>query len=102
MIQGAEAPGRCAAAHTQSPASVLEFGHSASHAQGATDPTERPLDVEEVLASVRETAYPWDLASDRIEWAANAQAVLGLPGREAIAKGRAFALLVPRAGRGPL
>ena len=80
--------------HPQTPASVVEFGASGSDAESELDSGERPLDLEEVLASVRETAYRWDLSSDRMEWAANAQAVLGVPSLEAIAKGRAFALLV--------
>jgi len=55
---------------------------------------EAPLDLEEILSAVRETAYRWDFASDRIDWAANAEAVLGVADGEKIAKGRALALLV--------
>ena len=51
-----------------------------------------PLELEQILACVRETAYRWDFASDRIEWAANADTVLGVADTEKIARGRAFAL----------
>jgi diguanylate cyclase (GGDEF)-like protein len=52
------------------------------------------LDLEEILASVRETAYRWDFASDRIDWAENAATVLGVADPGQLLKGRAFALLV--------
>jgi hypothetical protein len=53
-----------------------------------------PLDLEEILESVRETAYRWDFASDRIDWAANAETVLGIADMAELGKGRAFALRV--------
>ena len=56
--------------------------------------TKRRSTSKQILTTVRETAYRWDFASDRIDWAANAEAVLGVPGIEKIAKGRAYALLV--------
>jgi diguanylate cyclase (GGDEF)-like protein len=43
---------------------------------------------------VRETVYRWDFNSDRIDWAPNAAAVLGITDFATIARGRAFALLV--------
>ena len=36
------------------------------------------LDLVGILSSVRETAYLWDVAADRIEWESNAAEVLGL------------------------
>jgi hypothetical protein len=43
--------------------SELASGRTPSaRAKGAT----RPLDLEEILENVRETAYRWDFASDRI------------------------------------
>ena len=52
---------------------------------------------------MRETAYRWDFASDRIDWAPNAQAVLCVADADKITRGRAFALLVDaEAGRRPL
>ena len=61
---------------------------------GTSGSDEAPLDLERLLTTVRETAYRWDFASDRIDWAANAETVLGVPGIDKIAKGRAYALLV--------
>ena len=61
---------------------------------GTPAPEESPLDLKEILTTIRETAYRWDFASDRIDWAANAEAVLGVAGLSNIAKGRAFALLI--------
>ncbi len=53
-----------------------------------------PLELEEILTTINETAYRWDFANDRIDWAANAETVLGVADAEKIGKGRAFALLV--------
>lgn len=50
------------------------------------------LELEEVLESVRATAYRWDFSSDTIHWAANARAVLGGIELAKIGKARAFAL----------
>jgi diguanylate cyclase (GGDEF)-like protein len=86
---GAVPPG-----HSQGPASVIEFDVSGPATKGGAESGERPLDLEDVLASVRETAYRWDFASDRIDWAVGAEAVLGVANRNSIARGRAFALLV--------
>src|SRR5665648_1055203 len=78
--------------------SVLDFGQaeaeSGADSTGTSGADEAPLDLEQLLTTVRETAYRWDFASDRIDWAANAEAVLGVPGIDKIAKGRAYALLV--------
>jgi hypothetical protein len=57
-------------------------------------PLASPLDLEEILESVRETAYRWDFATDRIDWAANAETVLGIADMAELGKGRAFALRV--------
>ncbi len=46
-----------------------------------------PLELEEILTAIRETAYRWDFASDRIDWAANAETVLGVADPESIGKG---------------
>ena len=50
------------------------------------------LELEEVLESVRATAYRWDFSSDTIHWAVNARAVLGGIELAKIGKARAFAL----------
>ena len=54
--------------------------------------TQEPLDLEQVLESVRATAYRWDFGSDAIEWAENAGAVLGVEDMAKLRRGRAFAL----------
>lgn len=76
--------------------SVLDFGQPDSETENnkTSGSDEGPLDLERVLTTVRETAYRWDFASDRIDWAANAQAVLCVAGVDKVDKGRAFALLV--------
>ena len=76
--------------------SVLDFGQAEldTESNETSGADEAPLDLEQLLTTVRETAYRWDFASDRIDWAANAEAVLGVAGVDKIAKGRAFALLV--------
>jgi hypothetical protein len=43
---------------------------------------------------VRETAYRWDFASDRMEFAETAASVLGTDDMVALGKARAFALMV--------
>ena len=53
-----------------------------------------PLELEDILTAIRETAYRWDFASDRMDWGLNAETVLGVTDPERIGKGRAFALLV--------
>jgi len=72
------------------PASLRAGRAPSARAKGAAG----PLDLEEILESVRETAYRWDFASDRIDWAANAETVLGIADMAELGKGRAFALRV--------
>jgi len=74
-------------AHPQRAGSVLDLSQLDCASTG-------PLDLEQILASVRETAYRWDFKSDRIDWAANAAELLGVADADMIARGRAFALLV--------
>lgn len=50
------------------------------------------VELEEVLDRLQTTAYCWDFASDRIDWAKNACAVLGGIDIGAVVRGRAFAL----------
>ncbi len=70
-------------------------GFSQRDGEPSAAPSLEPkLDLEEVLQAVRETAYRWDFASDRIDWAQNAPSVLGVIDPLQLAKGRAFALLI--------
>jgi diguanylate cyclase (GGDEF)-like protein len=49
--------------------------------------------TDEILTAVGEAAYEWSIGPDTISWSGNAVEVFGLPSIEAIATGRAFALL---------
>jgi len=73
---------------------VVDFGPRGGDVQ-------EPLDIEQVLESVRATAYQWDFATDTIEWAENAAGVLGVPDINKVRKGRAFALLIDPEHAGP-
>jgi len=73
---------------------VVDFGPRGGDVQ-------EPLDVEQVLESVRATAYRWDFATDTIEWGENAAGVLGVPDIAKIRKGRTFALLIDPEHAGP-
>ncbi|MEM8575414.1 MAG: EAL domain-containing protein [Pseudomonadota bacterium] len=53
---------------------------------------ELQVELEDVLDGIQTTAYRWDFASDRIDWAKNAGTVLGGIKIDALERGRAFAL----------
>ena len=79
--------------------SVLDFGQpdsepASNETAGGDGGDEAPLDLEQLLTTVRETAYRWNFSTDRIDWAPNAEAVLCVAGADKIDRGRAFALLV--------
>ena len=48
----------------------------------------------DILSSVQETAYCWNLSTDEIEWESNAAGVLGVRSAADIATGSAFQFLV--------
>ena len=52
------------------------------------------LDLVGILSAVEETAYNWDLRSDRIDWESNAGTVLGISDMSSIATGAAFQFLI--------
>jgi diguanylate cyclase (GGDEF)-like protein len=52
------------------------------------------LDLVGIMSAVDETAYAWDIVSDRIEWESNAGDVLGLEAVTQIATGSGFQALV--------
>ncbi len=52
------------------------------------------FDLVGVLSKSDETAYTWDLSTDRIEWENNAVAVFGLADASAIDTGEKFAALI--------
>jgi diguanylate cyclase (GGDEF)-like protein len=65
----------------------VDFGQ-----RGGEPPEQEPLDLDQILESVRATAYRWDVASDMIDWADNAGIVLGVDDIAKLRRGRAFAL----------
>lgn len=68
---------------------------AATCAQSDVLPTEAEgFDLVGILSSIDETAYIWDIATDRIEWESNALSVLGVPRLEDIATGNALGHLV--------
>jgi hypothetical protein len=71
----------------------LDFGQT--EVEPAGEALSEAFDLQQILARVRETAYRWDFATDRIEWAANADDVLGIADKAKIDRGRAFALVDP-------
>lgn len=50
-------------------------------------------EVSNILASIGEVAYAWNIASDSLSWTGNLQDVLGIE-PQAVASGRAFAALL--------
>lgn len=73
---------------------VVDFAQTESETQDALAADQAPLNLQQLLTAVRETAYRWNFNSDRIDWAPNAQAVLCVADADMIDRGRAFALLV--------
>ncbi len=59
-----------------------------------TDLTVSATDLVDILSSVEETAYTWDLQSDKIEWESNAGEVLKLSEPAAAATGASFQLMI--------
>lgn len=52
------------------------------------------LDLVGILSAIDETAYVWDIATDKIDWESNAKAILGVDKENLIATGAAFQLLI--------
>jgi diguanylate cyclase (GGDEF)-like protein len=63
-------------------------------AGGVTAGAATGLDAAEILASVGEAVYGWDIGSDALVWSANAAEVLQVREPASIASGRAFATLL--------
>ena len=57
-----------------------------------------PLDAADILASVGEAAYLWDIGSDQLIWSGNAGEVLRIADVEKISSGRAYAQLIDADG----
>ncbi|MGQ0672486.1 MAG: putative bifunctional diguanylate cyclase/phosphodiesterase [Hyphomicrobium sp.] len=52
------------------------------------------LDLVGILSAVEETAYTWDLVTDRLDWESNALAVLGVGSLSEISTGSSFQFLI--------
>ncbi len=52
------------------------------------------LDLVGILSEIEETAYVWDMKSDRIDWESNAPQILGLTSEIHISTGAAFHKLI--------
>ena len=57
-----------------------------------------PLNAGEILASVGEAAYCWDIGSDHLVWSTNAGEVLGITDAATMSRGRAYARLIDPGG----
>jgi diguanylate cyclase (GGDEF)-like protein len=65
-----------------------------AHAAAEAPQRSLALDGNEILFSIEEVPYEWDLASDAILWGANAGKVLGVDDPAVIATGRGYARLL--------
>jgi diguanylate cyclase (GGDEF)-like protein len=62
--------------------------------------SDAPVDPKDVLSSIGEVVYTWDLGTDDLRWGPNARDILGAVDNEVLSKGVAFSRLVePGAGR---
>ncbi len=52
------------------------------------------LDLVGILSAIDETAYVWDMITDKIDWESNAGEILGVPNQAQIATGTSFQLLI--------
>jgi diguanylate cyclase (GGDEF)-like protein len=73
-------------------------------AGSSTMPTDarlnEPVDPKDVLSSIGEVVYTWDMGTDDLRWGPNAPDILGAANMDALSKGIGFARLVePGAGR---
>ena len=66
-----------------------EAGRTPPSAKSAATP-----DAAEILASIGEAVYLWDIKSDRLTWSANVGDVLAIPDIEAISTGRGYAQIL--------
>ncbi len=62
------------------------------HSGAPGNPATYPL--IDIMSSVNEAAYVWDIASDRIHWSRNADAVLGVPSLADLQTGQGFHLSI--------
>jgi diguanylate cyclase (GGDEF)-like protein len=71
----------------------------AAHASDQ-EPNDDVINPRDLLSSIGEVVYSWDIASDDLRWGPNASDILGSVASDAMVKGLAFARLVePGSGR---
>ena len=68
----------------------MQLRYLAFRSSKSGPPPRDPPDPRQILASIGQAVYDWDLHSDRIAWGPNAASVLGIA-LDAIGTGRAFA-----------
>lgn len=69
-------------------------GFLAEHARGPAGGQFLPADLIEALTAAGETAYCWDLVSNRLSWADNAAQVLGVTSTDAISSEAKYLFLI--------
>ncbi len=67
---------------------------TAGRGLGAADDGVADIDLVDIMSTIEETAYIWDIASDRIDWESNAAHVLGVHAADAISSGAGFQQLI--------
>jgi hypothetical protein len=89
-------PGEQPVKPSSPPAAVAVCGPAAHNA-----PPDAPIvaktaetDLVDILSTADETAYTWDMNSDRIDWESNASKVLGIDAVGDIATGAGFQMLI--------
>jgi diguanylate cyclase (GGDEF)-like protein len=60
----------------------------------AAPPAQVALEAEQILASVGEAAYDWDIGTDALRWSDNANALLLIADLQAISSGRSYSQLL--------
>ena len=72
-----------------------ELAHSAADRSSGVAPARiSEIGLVDIMSAVEETAYIWDIVSDRIEWESNAQQVLGVRSIDTISSGNDFQSLI--------
>ena len=74
--------------------SEISVAAAAEAGLGATPRATDIACIRQALLSVGEAAYRWDIATDKLEWSANAADVLGVGNAELIGTGRGYASLL--------
>lgn len=58
--------------------------------EGVDDPVPQPLNLGSILSNIRQTAFRWDLQTDRMTWASNAPEVLEIRNTNELSFGAGF------------